>query len=171
MTIDNCIIIDARYESAYKKMLKVLNCNALWVMCLDNKLLNVLVTDKFLWEHYWDKKYYLQDPTIQIKLEKAQSPWQITLGTDCDAFNKNGFLYDLYKLFNIDEFISIEKNAGSKRYCFRFFTKNNRFIFMNKFINNMPIIKCFIHAMTTKFTAQFTQQTGLSIADLQLKLE
>ncbi|MGD0465619.1 MAG: hypothetical protein ABSA84_02875, partial [Gammaproteobacteria bacterium] len=72
------------------------------------------------------------------------------LGTDCDSFKQNGFLYDLYKIFHVEEFVSIENRIGSKYFCFRFFTKNNRFVFMNKLLNNILLIKYFISTIVKK---------------------
>lgn len=163
MNTDSFLICDENHEKLCKIMFKVLNCNLLWVMNLNNNLLTMLVTDNAILEHYWDKKYYLQDPNINIKLDEETSPWKVTLGTDCNTFSESGFLYDLDKIFNIEEFVSIEKRIEQERYCFRFFTRNNRYIFMNKLVNDMPIIKYFINATTEKFKAALLKQPGINV--------
>lgn len=168
MNIDDVIMADNHYYKLSKNMFKMLNCNSLWVMNIDNKnLLTMLVTDKSILEHYWAKKYYLQDPNIESTLNDIKESWDITLGSDCEAFSKNGFLYDLYKIFHVEEFVSIEKRMDKGRYCFRFFTKNNRFVFMNKLVNDMPIIKYFINAMTENYKAALHHQPGIEISALK----
>ncbi|HXH54321.1 MAG TPA: hypothetical protein VNK03_01055 [Gammaproteobacteria bacterium] len=73
---------------------------------------NVVVTDNCLLMPYLDKKYYLQDPTFDVKPNQDESNWKITLGTDSEAFRKNGFLHDLYKMCNMEEYVSIEKKVS-----------------------------------------------------------
>jgi len=70
-------------------------------------------------------------------------------------------------MFEIEEFISVEKRTGRERYCFRFFTRNNRFIFMSKILNSMPIIKSFMNAATENFRADVDQQPGIKISKLK----
>ncbi len=166
MNTEKFIIYNDNYHKLCKIAFKVLNCNALWMMNLGNNTLSMLVTDPSILEHYWDKKYYLHDPVLGIKPSSNRSPWKVTLGTDCDIFNKSGFLYDLYKMFHIEEFVSIEKKVGSEFYCFRFFTKNNRFVFVNKLLNNMPIIKHFINTMAKKCKKELHKQPGIKMMEL-----
>src|SRR5438876_411286 len=97
--IDNLIMTDNNHYKLCKNMFKVLNCHALWVMHANSNLFRMLVTDKSILEHYWARKYYLQDPNIASTLDDIKESWSVTLGTDCEAFIKNGFLYDLYKIF------------------------------------------------------------------------
>lgn len=171
MNIDNCLITDKMHCELSKVILKVLNCNAFWFMNIDNIQLKILATDTTILKHYWDKKYYLQDPNIPTEdffkvHPKDPSPWKTRLGSDFDLFRKNGFLYDLYKLFEVEEFVSIEKHIGFESYYFRFFTQNDRFIFMNKLLNNMPFIKFFMDAMIKQFEVSLRLQSGVSLATL-----
>ena len=147
MKINHSLICNDDHIKLCKMMFKILNCNLLWVIYLNN---NILVTDQHVLEHYVDKKYYLNDPNINAKIESSKSSWEITFGTDYDGFNKNGFLYDLHKIFHIEEFASVEKNINPEIFCFRFFTKNNRFVFMNKLLNNILLIKYFISTIVKK---------------------
>jgi len=170
MNIENFVMDDDSNAKYYKTLFKVFHCNVLWVMNVNNHLLTMLATDKAVLEHYCDKKYYLHDPNINIKknkLEKNQSPWKISLGTDCVSFHKNGFLYDLYKMFHIEEFVSIEKRIGLECYCFRLFTRNNRFVFMNKLLNDMPIIKYFINSSIEKFKIDLDKQPGIHLTEME----
>jgi hypothetical protein len=168
MNIDKFLMNDDNYHKLCKKIFKILNCNILWVMSVKGNLLYLEVSDKHILEYYWDKKYYLHDPNICIVPSNDSYTWKVSLGTNCDIFNKNGFLYDLVKIFNIEEFASIEKRLKTEHYCFRFFTRNNRFIFMNKLINELPIIKCFINIMIEKIKADPREHTRLNLTDLQL---
>jgi len=164
MKVDNLVLSDNKLTSLYQ----ILNCNLVWIMKLDvNNSLNLIATDQAILKYYWKKKYYLQDPLINTKPNKNAPPWNVTLGTDCKAFNKSGFLYDLYKMFEIEEFISVEKRTETERYCFRFFTKNNRFVFMNKILNNMPIIKYFMNNTSEKFKTALHKQPGINITKLK----
>ena len=162
------LIIDDSYNKLCKIIFKVLSCNLLWVIHLNNISVDMLATDRSILDHYLEKKYYLQDPNTNINLKppNKKSSWKITLGTDCDGFNKNGFLYDLYKIFQIEEFISIEKVIGTECYCFRFFTRNNRFVFMNKLLNNMQIVKHFIMNMIEQFKRDLVKQAKISVTRL-----
>lgn len=138
-------IINENIFNLCKEILKVLNCNLLWIIVNNSDFLNVSVTDKAIFNHYFDNKYYIKDPEIQINTEKhIEFKFKINLATDCHNFKENGFLYDLYKNFHITEFASIQCQEKSKNYCFRFFTQDNRFVFMNHLIRNIPIIKAFI---------------------------
>lgn len=130
-----------------KQACQILNCNLLWVMNLNLNVLNLLVTDKAVLQHYYDKQYYLGDLQNGGNKNQEYATWNATFGTDDRYFNNNGFMYDLNKMFNIEEFVSIKKNIGKNLCCFRFFTRNNRFIFMSKLINELPIIKCFMDQM------------------------
>ena len=67
-------------------------------------------------------------------------------------------------MFNVEEFVSIEKKTGSELCCYRFFTNNNRFIFMNKLLNHMPIIKHFINTMIEKTTSELNQESIVNMA-------
>jgi hypothetical protein len=163
MNTDSFLICDENHEKLCKIMFKVLNCNLLWIMNLNNNQLTMLVSDSVILDHYWDKKYYLQDPNINIKRDNDSSPWKVTLGTDCNSFTESGFLHDLYNIFKVEEFVSIEKKIGQERYCFRFFTKNNRYVFMNKLLNDMPIIKYFINATVEKFKVALLKQKGIDV--------
>ena len=147
-----------------KEVFKLLNCNLLWIMHSNNDSLEILSTDQSILKHYINEKYYLYDPINLKHNNKDKSAWKVTLGTDCDTFNKSGFLYDLYKMFNVEEFVSIEKKTGSELYCYRFFTKNNRFIFINKLLNHMPIIKHFITTMIEKTKAELNKQSVINMA-------
>lgn len=173
MNIDNFIMGEDNEAKHYKSLFKVLHCHVLWVMNLNHDLFTMLATDRAVLEHYWDKKYFLQDPNIHIKKDKLKnnldqnSPWKISLGTDCVSFHNNGFLYDLYKLFNIEEFVSIEKKIGLEYYCFRLFTKNNRFVFMNKLLNDMPIIKYYINSSVEKFKIHLDKQPGIHLREMK----
>lgn len=166
MKTENLIIHNDNYYTLCKSVFRVLGCHALWIMNLENNSLNMLATDQAILTHYWDKKYYLHDPTLEKAVAQNKSPWNVTLGTDCEGFNKSGFLYDLYKIFQVEEFVSIEKRLGSELYCFRFFTKNNRFVFMNKLLNDMPIIKHFINTLTKACQEDLHKQPGVDMAAL-----
>ncbi|HXH55378.1 MAG TPA: hypothetical protein VNK03_06540 [Gammaproteobacteria bacterium] len=144
MDIEQIKIINGNDLELCKVALKILNCCSLWVIRRNANFFNIAATDKAILQHYFDKKCYLIDPSVQITPDYKDLPIKITLGTDCDAFKNNGVLYDLYKLFHITEFVSIHTEAPSEYYCFRFFTQNNCFIFMNNLLNNMPMIKIFI---------------------------
>ena len=144
MNTEQIKIIDNVKLELCKVALKVLNSSSLWIMRRDTNFFNITVTDKSILQHYFDQKYYLIDPSIQTIPDYKNLPLKITLGTDCDAFKNNGFLNDLYRIFHVTEFVSIQTEQESEHYCFRFFTQNNRFVFMNHLLNNMPIIKIFI---------------------------
>jgi|GEM_PF-1834199 len=151
MIIKSLLISNENNYKLCKIIFKILNCNLLWIIIRpNNNLFNVFVTDQHIFEHYFDKKYYLHDPNINVESNKDKLSWMVTLGTDCDSFKQNGFLYDLYKIFHVEEFVSIENRIGSKYFCFRFFTKNNRFVFMNKLLNNILLIKYFISTIVKK---------------------
>ena len=176
--IDKIFIYENKYQQLCKDIFQVLNCNSLWIMNLNNDVLNMVVTDQSIWGDYWDKKYYLHDPTlnteynnddamVNIESSDADAVWKISLGTDCESFKQCGFLYDLYKVFGVEEFVSIEKKIGTENYCFRFFTKNNRFIFMNKLLNDMIIIKYFINLIINKFQADLPTQRVLNTLRLE----
>ncbi len=173
MNVEDYIMTDEKQRELCKIIFKILNCHLLWVMHTRKGLLNLLVTDSSIFEHYWDKKYYLNDPHIlnvrNLSEKPLSSQWTTHLGSDSETFKESGFLYDLYKLFNIEEFVSFEKNLRSKSktieqsYCFRFFTRNNRFVFMNKLLNNMPFIRFFMHAMMKESKIGFGPQLGFNI--------
>ena len=145
MGINNSQITSSNYQKC-KFIFELLCCNSLWIIHYNQGSAKISFTDKSILKHYLDKKYYLYDPNFSINPYSniKISDWHITLGTDCETFHKAGFLYDLYKMFNIEEFASIEKQTGEEHYCFRFFTINNRLVFINKLSNNMPLIKYFI---------------------------
>lgn len=164
---EDSFILKDNYLTIYKEIFKVLNCNALWIIRVINDSLNLFVTDQSILEYYWDKKYYLYDPSFNNKIHKDKSPWTITLGTECETFNQCGFLYDVHKIFYVEEFVSIEKKVDSGHYCFRFFSNHNRFVFMNKLLNDMPIIRYIINFMIEKHNADFCNQTPISISTLK----
>lgn len=166
-TINKYLISENKHNKLCRIIFKVLGCNVLWVINLNNNSLDMLATDHDILDYYLDKKYYLCDPNVSLELNDKKSSWQITIGTDCDEFNKSGFLYDLYKIFNVEEFVSIEKKVRSERYCFRFFTKNNRFVFMNQLINNTLLIKYFIGFMSKTFKLDLNKQAKLGIIQLK----
>ncbi len=165
MNTNSFLISDDNNYKLCKMILKILNCNLMWIIHSNDKF-NILVTDQSILQYYLDNKYYLHDPNIKVKTHNKKSSWKVSLGTDCNTFKKNGFLYDLYKIFHVEEFVSIEKQIGTERYCFRFFTNNNRFVFMNKLLNNMPIIKQFISYFAEKLKVELHKQPGINIAKL-----
>lgn len=126
MNINSCLITDQKSCELCKKILRLLSCNVLWVMHVDNDRLMVLATDPSILEHYWNQKYHLRDPNILTTRSftkvhaNHRSPWKACFGSDCELFKKSGFLYDLYKLFDIEEFVSLEQCVGLESYCFRF---------------------------------------------------
>ncbi len=168
MNVDNCLITDKKHSELCKLILTVLNCNVLWVINVNKGLLTVLASDAPILEHYWDKKYYLQDPNIPIgkhplPVQSSLSPWEVHLGSHSNMFKQSGFLYDLSRLFGIEEFASIENGIGLESYCFRFFTQNNQFVFMNKLLNNMPFIKFFMNAMIERLDVSLRLQSGVLV--------
>ncbi len=183
MNVENCLITSDEHRELCKIILKILNCNVLWIMNVEDRLLRLVATDSSILQYYWDKKYYLQDvhvlrPEPPVQVSSHPSPWKVHLGSDCETFKKSSFLYDLYKLFDIEEFASIENfitlpALGTESsqmmlssYCFRFFTRNNRFVFMNKLLNNMPCIKFFMNAMIKKLEVDLRTQPGAAIVEL-----
>lgn len=173
MNTDGCVALNDTKYSVCKSIFKLLKCNVLWMMKFCNNTVSIAVTDRSIWDHYVNKKYYLQDPTIINAVERNQtgsdpkSVWTIKLGTECDDFQKSGFLYDLYKMFHVEEFASIEKTIGADRYCFRFFTLNNRFVFMNNLLNNMAIVQYSINVMVANSILEMSEQFSFSLTDLQ----
>ena len=144
---------------------ELLNCNLLWIINPNNASLNIFFTDKCILEHYLNKKYYMYDPNASIRpYDNNNSRWNLMLGSDCETFQKSGFLYDLYKMFAIEEFATIEQKIGSELYCYRFFTRNNRFIFMNQLLNHMPLIKHFANSMTNSIKIDIYKQSCISMA-------
>ncbi|MBP6103887.1 MAG: hypothetical protein KBD23_05600 [Gammaproteobacteria bacterium] len=187
MNMERCLITNKEHRELCKIILNVLNCNVLWIMNVENSLLSLLATDLSILEYYLDKKYYLQDPNILSTIPNTVPPaqveadslsWTLHLGSDCETFKQDGFLYNLYNLFDIQEFASIEKYVASQSkgakstqmtlpsYCFRFFTRNNRFVFMNKLLNNMPFIRFFMNAMIKKLEVKLRAQSGVSVLGL-----
>lgn len=164
--INKYLITYNEHNKLCKVIFKILSCNVLWIINLSNKSLHVLATDHDILNYYIDKKYYLSDPSIKLESNNKKSLWQITVGTDSDEFNKSGFLYDLYKIFHIEEFVSIEKKVKSEQYCFRFFTKNNRFIFINQLINNALLIKYFIIFISKTLKLELKKQARLGLIQL-----
>jgi hypothetical protein len=168
MNIEQISIIDGKELELCKVALKVLNCSSLWVMSRNTNFFNIAVTDKAILQHYFDKKCYLIDPSIQTVPDYKDLPLKITLGTDCEAFKNNGFLYDAYKLFHVTEFVSIQTEKQSEHYCFRFFTQNNRFVLMNNLLNNMPIIKIFIFNLIENLNRESNEnQRDFRLSELQ----
>lgn len=185
--MESYLITNKEHRELCKIILNVLNCNVLWVMHVEKSLLSLLATDLSILEYYWDKKYYLQDPNVLHTIPNTAPPaqvearslsWTLHLGSNCESFKQDGFLYNLYKLFDIQEFASIEKYVASQAkgaessqmtlssYCFRFFTRNNRFVFMNKLLNNMPFIRFFMNAMIKKLEIDLRAQPGVAIVGL-----
>jgi hypothetical protein len=181
MNIENGLITNEAHRALCQVMLRLLNCHVLWVMNIEDHLLRLLATDKSILQYYWDKKYYLEDlhpirSEGPVQLSANPSPWKIHLGSDCETFKTSGFLYDLHKLFDIKECASIENfitspSSGTalsqktqSSYCFRFFTRSNRFVFMNKLLNNMPFIKFFMNAMIKELEVDLRAQPGIVIA-------
>jgi hypothetical protein len=124
---------------------KILDCSLLWIAVIKKSGLQIITTNTLLLEHYLEKKYYLSDPDF-----KHSSPPTITIGTNCKNFYKNSFIYNAHNMFNIEEFISATIFDSDKKYCFRFFTNNNRFNFINKFLQNKAIIEYFINNIIKK---------------------
>lgn len=168
MTIDE-LVINNRYQKLCRLIFKVLRCHSLWVFNMNHRLLTILISDRIIFKHYCDKQYFLHDPHLQNKIKKNQNnlSWEISLGTDSDKFKNCGFIYDLYKLFQVEEFVSVEKRTEKERYCFRFFTNNNRFVFINKFLNDLPVIKHFVDAWIEKYEKDFTNYPKLKLRDLK----
>ena len=149
-------------------VLKILKCNSLWIMKQNGDFLNISVTDKAILQHYFDKKYYLGDPSLDSSINGNNSPLNITIGTDCSTFKNNGFFHELYKIFDVTEFVSVHAKIQEERYCFRFFTQGNRFVLMNNLINNMPIIKIFIFDLIAKFHTESSEnQKPFRLSELQ----
>ncbi|HXH55376.1 MAG TPA: hypothetical protein VNK03_06530 [Gammaproteobacteria bacterium] len=168
MNIEQIKTINSNELELCKVALKVLNCSSLWVMKRNADFFNIAVTDKAILQHYVDKKCYLIDPSIQTIPDYKDQPLKLTLGSDCDAFKNNAFLYDLSKIFHVTEFISIQVEAQSEHYCFRFFTQNNRFVFMNNLLNNMPIIKIFMFNLIENLNKEPNQnQINFRLSELQ----
>jgi hypothetical protein len=92
-------------------------------------------------QNYLQQQYYLLDPVIYQKPKNIKSLWQIDAGSDCLELSTTQFLQDLNQQQQIKDFISIRKILNNQCYCFRFFTKEDKFIFMNNLINNMGSIK------------------------------
>jgi hypothetical protein len=166
MSVDSFRILGGEHQQLCKTMFDVLSCNLMWIMQLENGVLKMLVTDRSILQHYWENKYYLSDPNISTQANNTDSLWKVNLGTDCAAFIKSGFFYDLYKMFHVAEFVSIEKNIGAAHYCFRFFTRNDRFIFMNKLLNDLPIIKYCMDVMLEKIKIDLHMQPGVNVVEL-----
>lgn len=157
-------MLSNNHNNLCKAIFKILSCNLLWIIYFDNdNKLRILPTDVYILNYYLEKKYYLYDNNIKFKLNNVQVSLNIALGTDSSSFNKSGFLYDLYKMFHIEEFVSIATCVNSEQYCFRFFTRNNRFIFMSKLLNNMPIIKYFINVMIENLNDDLYKQISFNL--------
>lgn len=172
--LDKFVIYDTNHKKLYQLIFKILNCSACWMFHIKGNALRMLVTDRHILEHYWDKKYYRRDPAIYIESRGKKRydianalPFQISLGTEEDQFKNSGFLDDLYQMFQVGEFVSIMKKTKTDYYCFRFFTRNGRFVFLNKVLNEMPIIKHFIEHMIKKYTAEFSNHAALSLTKLK----
>ncbi len=171
MLIDD-LFMNNNYQKLCKLIFKVLNCHSLWFYNVERTSLDMLISDKPVFKHYCENKYYLHDPILKTKIfkdfeEEENLLWNVSLGTDCDNFAKCGFIYDLYRLFHIEEFISIEKRTKTKHYCFRFFTRHNRFIFINKFLNDMPIIKHFVNTWIEKYEEDASNHLSFKLIDLR----
>lgn len=172
--IDKFVIYDTNQKKIYQLIFKILNCNAFWMIHVKDNALRMLVTDRHILEHYWDKKYYRQDPALHLESRGKKRyhipdnlPFQISLGTEEDRFKNAGFLSDLYRMFQVGEFVSIMKRTKTDYYCFRFFTRNSRFGFLNKLLNEMPIIKHFIEYMIKQYTKDFSNHAALNLTKLK----
>ena len=152
------VICDQALLALCKQACKVLGSHTLWIMNLRDKQLNLQVTNESILEHYWEKQYYLQDDSIFSETNQSLFDWKATLGSNCARFFQNGFLYDLNKLFDVEEFVSIEKKTEQQQYCFRFFTGHNRFVFTSKLVNHLPVIKYFMNGILEKFGEQLGDQ-------------
>ena len=71
ISIDNLIMRDDNHLQLCRSIFKVLHCNLLWVMKVEDGLLNMLTTDQPILQHYWDEKYYLNDPSLQNKINNV----------------------------------------------------------------------------------------------------
>ena len=105
MNIENCLITNEEHRELCKIILKLLNCNVLWVMNVENRLLRLVATDSSILQYYCDKQYYLQDlhilrPEHPVQVSSHSSPWKVHLGSDCEIFKESSFLHNLYKLFD-----------------------------------------------------------------------
>lgn len=172
--IDKFVIYDTNHKKIYQIIFKILHCHALWIFHLKDNHLKVMVSDRSIWEHYWDKKYYQQDPNLYIESNSkkrydssAVLPFEIKLGTEDDHFINSGFMNDLYRMFQVGEFVSIMKRTKTDYYCFRFFTRNNRFVFLNQLLNEIPIIKHFVNFMIKKYIREFSDHPVVSLAKLK----
>jgi hypothetical protein len=165
MSINNLQVPLEKQESC-RAILEVLNCNLLWIINPTYSSLNIIATDQCILNHYISNGYYLYDPNAVIRSyekNKLNLQYNITLGTDCKPFVTSGFLYDLNKMFNIEEFVSVEHRIGPEIYCYRFFTINNKFMFVNSLLNHMPLIKTFINSMVNSVQASVYREVGAII--------
>ena len=170
MKIETFKIVNNDVLKLFEFIFTVLGCNSAWVITdnPDFDEIKIITTDTAILQHYIDRKYFLTDPGVasfKINTEKLL----IKIGTDYDEFKSNGFFYDLYKLFNITEFVSIYTIIDSQSYCFRFFTRNNRFLFLNKLANNISIIKIVIFNIIKKLN-NINHLDSLELLDLHKKL-
>ncbi len=170
MNIDNYLIADEEQQALCRIMLQVLRCDVLWLMTIRQSTLTILASDVSILEHYLRKKYYLQDPNVSLKPHPKASAWNRILGSYAEGFKKSGFLYELHTLFKVEDCASIEQSIQDSFYCFRFFTKNNRFVFMNQLINNKSFIKLFMNAMIGKVKDDLYKQPGIRIDKLKPEL-
>ena len=163
MNLDKHLIASDDYAQLSSLIFRILDCNLLWIFHINGNALTMSATDKPVLEHYWSKQYYLDDPSIVNNVDEVDCDWTIKLGADSNALNKNGFIHDLHELFELEEFVSIEKQVASKRYCFRFFTYNNRFVFMSALLNNMPLVKYFMNSTIGKLGLEKAEQHQKSL--------
>ncbi len=82
MNIEQIKMINSNELELCKVGLKILNCSSLWIMSRNANFFNITVTDKAILQHYFDKKCYLIDPSIQTIPDYKDLPLKISLGTD-----------------------------------------------------------------------------------------
>lgn len=161
---DDMLIYDS-HRVFYKNIFKLLNCDLLWVIKIDNERLKILATDLEILKYYLDEKYYLNDPHINSKGSDKNRSWKASLETICcKDLNKDIFLDNVQKKFHFEEILTIEKKTNKERYLFKFFIKGNRFVFMNKLLNDMPIIKSFINNSIKTLKGVLLKQSSIVIA-------
>jgi hypothetical protein len=171
VNINEFVFRDDSYEKLCKTACHELVCSLLWVMKITGESLNMFVSEQLILAHYWNRQYYLHDHNIYFRQSEKEFQGRITLGTNCEYFHKCGFLYDLYKMFHIEEFVSIVLTTESERYCCRLFTKNNRFVFINYLLNNMPIIKHFLGTLIKEIEPRLRKYPTIDMAMLQRRQE
>jgi hypothetical protein len=144
----------------------VLNCNLVWIFYIRNHRLKIWATDTAFLSHYWQHKYYVHDPNINLADRRIKTRWHMALGIENAAFQQSGFFYDALKMFHIEEFVSIDRKIQDTYVCFRFFTAHNRFIFANDLLNTRPMIQHFMNALLKKMAYTWDAQIGIPLENL-----